>query len=259
MNPGGTGSPSRVISARFAPLPPSRSFWSLPPSVNSYTYFCINVRLTQRREGGTTTPRQQRRAAARARQERVGVRCGPGAAGPGNGLACSDVEAIPPAEVTAEPEQAPAGHRAGSAGRRAGPAGRHGEALDADHPIELLAQVSSLLLGVWTRGTRNPLEREPDPDAPTLESAAAHLLRRAGPGDLGAAGRDRRPVRRRGAAAAGTSRARHPGPRRCPAGCWSCAGQHPRRAGGGGRARAGRRGQHRWSGPSCRAGTSSPR
>ena len=32
---GGTGRPSLVISARFAPLPPSRSFWSLSPSEKS--------------------------------------------------------------------------------------------------------------------------------------------------------------------------------------------------------------------------------
>ena len=31
VNPGGTGNPSFTISARFAPLPPSRSFWSLSP------------------------------------------------------------------------------------------------------------------------------------------------------------------------------------------------------------------------------------
>src|SRR3954449_11452329 len=39
MNPGGTGSPNRVISARLAPLPPSRSFWSLSPSLKSKTNF----------------------------------------------------------------------------------------------------------------------------------------------------------------------------------------------------------------------------
>src|SRR5437763_15513082 len=39
MNPGGTGSPRLVISARFAPLPPSRSFMSLLPSAKSYTNF----------------------------------------------------------------------------------------------------------------------------------------------------------------------------------------------------------------------------
>ena len=33
--PGGTGRPRLVISARLAPLPPSRSFWSLLPSLKS--------------------------------------------------------------------------------------------------------------------------------------------------------------------------------------------------------------------------------
>ena len=37
VNPGGTGSPSFTISARFAPLPPSRSFWSLSPLEKSKT------------------------------------------------------------------------------------------------------------------------------------------------------------------------------------------------------------------------------
>src|SRR5665811_1685283 len=37
VNPGGTGRPIRVISARFAPLPPSRSLRSLLPSAKSYT------------------------------------------------------------------------------------------------------------------------------------------------------------------------------------------------------------------------------
>ena len=35
VNPGGMGSPMFVISARFAPLPPSRSFMSLLPSEKS--------------------------------------------------------------------------------------------------------------------------------------------------------------------------------------------------------------------------------
>ncbi len=38
VKPGGTGSPIRVISARLAPLPPSRSLRSLFPSMKSYTY-----------------------------------------------------------------------------------------------------------------------------------------------------------------------------------------------------------------------------
>ena len=41
VNPGGTGRPSFVISARLAPLPPSRSFWSLSPWVKSKTYWVI--------------------------------------------------------------------------------------------------------------------------------------------------------------------------------------------------------------------------
>lgn len=43
------------------------------------------------------------------------------------------------------------------------------DALDATHPIELLAQVSSLLAVLDPRG-RNPLERDPERDALTLES-----------------------------------------------------------------------------------------
>lgn len=42
---GGTGSPSRVISARFAPLPPSRSAISRPPSANGYTYRVMTFTL----------------------------------------------------------------------------------------------------------------------------------------------------------------------------------------------------------------------
>ena len=38
VNPGGTGRPMRVISARFAPLPPSRSAIAARPSAKSYTY-----------------------------------------------------------------------------------------------------------------------------------------------------------------------------------------------------------------------------
>src|ERR1044071_959969 len=41
MKPGGTGRPRLVISARLAPLPPSRSLRSLLPSVKSYTNFGI--------------------------------------------------------------------------------------------------------------------------------------------------------------------------------------------------------------------------
>src|SRR5438128_5737422 len=43
VNPGGTGNPALVISARPAPLPPSRSFISRLPSAlplpKKYTYF----------------------------------------------------------------------------------------------------------------------------------------------------------------------------------------------------------------------------
>src|SRR4029078_4417874 len=43
VNPGGTGSPMRDISARFAPLPPSNGFIEPFPSAflfpNMYTYF----------------------------------------------------------------------------------------------------------------------------------------------------------------------------------------------------------------------------
>ena len=41
VKPGGTGSPSLTISARFAPFPPNRSFWSLSPSEKSKTYFVV--------------------------------------------------------------------------------------------------------------------------------------------------------------------------------------------------------------------------
>ena len=37
VKPGGTGSPSFVISARFAPLPPSRYFCSFEPSSKANT------------------------------------------------------------------------------------------------------------------------------------------------------------------------------------------------------------------------------
>ncbi len=46
------------------------------------------------------------------------------------------------------------------------------EALDADHPLELLALVSSLLSALEP-GTRDPFQREPDPEAPTIESVLA--------------------------------------------------------------------------------------
>ncbi|MNS58100.1 hypothetical protein D3C72_910070 [compost metagenome] len=37
VKPGGTGSPALVISARLAPLPPSRSFIEALPSAKRYT------------------------------------------------------------------------------------------------------------------------------------------------------------------------------------------------------------------------------
>src|SRR5579864_6908696 len=47
VNPGGTGTPARLISARPAPLPPRTSFIlpspsALPPP-NAYTYFFIGL------------------------------------------------------------------------------------------------------------------------------------------------------------------------------------------------------------------------
>ena len=39
VKPGGTGNPMFVISARLAPLPPSRYFCSRPPSSKAYTNF----------------------------------------------------------------------------------------------------------------------------------------------------------------------------------------------------------------------------
>src|SRR4029450_6584460 len=44
-NPGCTGRPRLVISARLAPLPPSRSLRSLLPSAKSYTYFVATTVL----------------------------------------------------------------------------------------------------------------------------------------------------------------------------------------------------------------------
>src|SRR4051794_23933127 len=51
VNPGGTGRPRFVISARFAPFPPSRSFWSLLPSPNEYTSLVMRPRGRGRRSG----------------------------------------------------------------------------------------------------------------------------------------------------------------------------------------------------------------
>src|SRR5262249_16470505 len=47
VKPGGTGRPMRHISARFAPLPPTRGFMPPLPSVfvlpNKYTYFPLGL------------------------------------------------------------------------------------------------------------------------------------------------------------------------------------------------------------------------
>src|SRR2546423_2306701 len=67
VNPGGTGSPARVISATPAPLPPRRSRRSLFPSSKRYTHFfwvvawdggraCVLTAMAQILLGGTTTP-----------------------------------------------------------------------------------------------------------------------------------------------------------------------------------------------------------
>src|SRR5690606_9648467 len=45
MKPGGTGRPRLVISARLAPLPPSRSLRSVLPSAKVLTYFVLAVWL----------------------------------------------------------------------------------------------------------------------------------------------------------------------------------------------------------------------
>lgn len=47
VNPGGTGTPIRVISARLAPFPPSRLFCSrvpsAPPPPKKYTHRCDDI------------------------------------------------------------------------------------------------------------------------------------------------------------------------------------------------------------------------
>src|SRR5262249_38739838 len=45
VKPGGTGRPRLVISARFAPLPPSRNFCSFEPSSNAKTYRIVFLPL----------------------------------------------------------------------------------------------------------------------------------------------------------------------------------------------------------------------
>ena len=68
VKPGGTGRPSFVISARFAPLPPSRNFCSLEPSSKAYTYFTRVSRECSRRTGEKTSlPRPPPPAASASR------------------------------------------------------------------------------------------------------------------------------------------------------------------------------------------------
>ena len=43
VKPGGTGSPAFVISARFAPFPPSKLRISALPSLKSHTRFCVVI------------------------------------------------------------------------------------------------------------------------------------------------------------------------------------------------------------------------
>src|SRR4051812_31175472 len=77
VNPGGTGRPIRVISARLAPLPPSRSFRSLLPSMKSNTYLVMRLSphslAGSRHLGGNPAPDLANRA---GRPGRPG-RCGP--------------------------------------------------------------------------------------------------------------------------------------------------------------------------------------
>src|SRR5262245_12108316 len=51
VNPGGTGRPRLVISARLAPLPPSSSIWLLSLSVKPYTYLAIGFPVCVLRVG----------------------------------------------------------------------------------------------------------------------------------------------------------------------------------------------------------------
>src|SRR4051812_11104249 len=77
VNPGGTGNPSRVISARLAPLPPKRSFSSLLPSLNSYTYFGIS---STSRKPASGRKHQHCDPAGSGFQPALGGRCGTGIA-----------------------------------------------------------------------------------------------------------------------------------------------------------------------------------
>ena len=52
VKPGGTGMPRRLISAKPAPLPPSRSFWLPSPSAEAYTlesHFGNTIRAVKQR------------------------------------------------------------------------------------------------------------------------------------------------------------------------------------------------------------------
>src|SRR5699024_6268442 len=45
VKPSGTGKPKRFISAKFAPLPPNKSFIAFLPSSNALIYFVIQKHL----------------------------------------------------------------------------------------------------------------------------------------------------------------------------------------------------------------------
>src|SRR5689334_21308249 len=71
VNPGGTGRPRLVISARFAPLPPRSSFMSLLPSAKSYTSFGT---VTPWGAGGCSQAREGDPLAHRHRRRGLGFR-----------------------------------------------------------------------------------------------------------------------------------------------------------------------------------------
>src|SRR5690625_5172145 len=56
VNPGGTGSPSFLISARLAPLPPRRSLCSLLPSLKRYTYLATPISVSAATASLTVPP-----------------------------------------------------------------------------------------------------------------------------------------------------------------------------------------------------------
>ncbi len=66
VKPLGTGRPRRVISATFAPLPPSRSRISRPPSEKSYTRLVITPVLTARLPTSVTRSKSATRASTPA-------------------------------------------------------------------------------------------------------------------------------------------------------------------------------------------------